>query len=102
MELDVWYRARDELCVRERHIPVRKTVQHQRRAGNLFQRIDWQMGILVQIIPDARLPHAEWQARRGQALEKSQLLGMLSHVQAPLLGLGRIKIVTRIQQRPNQ
>ena len=50
-QFDLWHRASDELGVRERHIPIAAAMQHQGWAGNLFQRIDWQMGILVQIIP---------------------------------------------------
>jgi hypothetical protein len=57
-QLDRRHRASDELGVRERHIPIGTTVQHQRRTGDPFQRIDGQMGVLMQIIPYARLPHA--------------------------------------------
>src|SRR4051812_35161219 len=36
MQLDAGHGASDELCVRERHIPVGNTVHHQCRANNLL------------------------------------------------------------------
>ena len=58
-QFGLWHRARDELGVREPHIPIGAAMQRQGWAGNLFQRIDWQMGILLQIIPEAGLGRDE-------------------------------------------
>jgi hypothetical protein len=43
-KLGVRHGASDELRVRQRHIPIGTPVHHQRRAGDLFERIDRQMG----------------------------------------------------------
>ena len=90
-QLHFWHRARDELGVRERHIPIGAPMQHQRWTGNLFQRIDRQMGILVQIIQ--RMSGA---ARLDEALGD----GGLEHQAPHPFGMTQRELQRRRLRRP--